>query len=610
MKKVLAIVMTVLLLATSVIGLSACGNKEDANTFTWLLDVGEDTTYYSSYNQNPVALYVLQKEYAGSKINIEYNQLVTGSEKDQYNTMISTGEYYDVMGVSFSSYSPLALNEMGIVLDITEYVEKWMPNYMKVVNSNEEVKRVAYTTNESGEKRMYSLWGASDIPQYNFEGYCYRRDWIVKYGKNPSTGEAFSGEVNADGVMIDNVKFPSWYSDSKYAVEYKANHPDWDGSDPIFISDWEWMFEIFDAARKDLGIADKGYNYAPFYVGYQQTGDLFSGFGGGGPVWSYDAESGKVQFKATSDSMKSYLECLSTWYKNGWIDTAFEQHSSDMFFRIDTAKVYSGYVGLWQGTRATLADQLESDAYPATKGIYVSGAKQPINDLYGAESTKGKEPDSMYQFECPTVQIIITDKAKDKNLEALFTYLDSFYEVGSDNYIAKNYGLTKEQYDSIKPLQETVDGKVYQERFGIDCDSYTLTEKDGHPFYTQIDAIRTNNYLENATKGNRMWGYQELAEFNNITANIYDAVVEKWAYYPNKGYISGSIISLMSTEKNTAYTKTLNKINDKMSVEIPKFIKGTADLNGADWETYVKTINKMGYEKITGYLQEVYDSFK
>ncbi len=612
MKKVLAIILSVLLLCTSLTCLSACNNEGDENTFTWLIENPEDTTFYSDYNQNPTAIF-LQKnqQYAGVDITIDYKQLVNGSQKDQYTTMISTGEYYDVMGTSYSPYSPLALYDMGIAMDITEYVEKYMPNYMKLIEENESLGQVAYNTTSDGKKVILQIWMVTDVPQYGFQGFCYRRDWIVKYGVNPSTGEAFEGHMNEDRTYTDNVKFPSWYSDNAYVTEYKANHPDWDGSEPIFISDWEWMFEIFDKARADLGVTDKGYDISIYYTGYLQTGDLFSAFGGGAPMWSYNYKTGQVEFNATSDSMKAYLECMSTWYEKGWLDKEFAERSSDMFYKIDISAVYSGYVGMWQGHRSTLADQLEqAEDYPATKGIYVSGARQPINDIYGDESCKGNEPYAMYQMECTAAGIIITDQAKDKNLEALFTYLDTLYEAGSTNYVAKNYGLTKEQYDFIKPYQETVNGQTFQERFDIDEDAYSVSEKNGAPYYTYSDKLMADSNLRNAAIANRLPCLSIQGETSNISKFEIDGVVNKWGAYINKGYIQSTFEKLLTTEQNEALTKTKNKINDKMSVEIPKFINGTYDINSADWDTYCKTIDKMGYQKITGYLQGVYDSLK
>lgn len=610
MKKLLAIILALLLLCSSLTCLSACGNTDDANTFTWLIENSMDTTYYSSMNQNPGALFAMyNQQYAGVDLRFDYKQLVKGSEKEQYTTMISTGDYYDVMGMNYSPYSAATLNEMGIALDITEYVEKYMPNYMKLVSENEELSRVAYSKNADGEKRIYTVWVSTDAPQSSFEGFCYRRDWLVKYGVDPQTGEAFEGHKNEDGTYTDNVMFPSWYSNDEYALEYKANHPEWDGSEPIFISDWEWMFEIFDKAREDLGITSQGYDISIYYTGYLATGDLFSAFGGSTPLWGYNIYTDKIEFNAMSKSMQSYLECMNAWYENGWLDKAFSEHSSDMFYKIDIAKVYSGYVGMWQGHRSTLADQLEDTVhYPATEGIYVSGAKQPINDKYGDVSTKGVEPYSMYQQESISAGVIVTESAKDKNLEALFTYMDTFFDPSHDNYMTNNYGLTKEQYEVIYEYQEKVDGKTFQERYGIEDGSYNITEKDGHRLITPVDTLMGDPYLRNATKGLPL-KYGIISEYSELSAKEYDSVVNKWDAYINRGMLSNATLGLLSAEDNNTYQKTLAKINDKMSVEIPKFINGTYEIYGEDWDTYCKTINKMGYQKVTNLIQDLFDSF-
>lgn len=116
--------------------------------------------------------------------------------------------------------------------------------------------------------------------------------------------------------------------------------------------------------------------------------------------------------------------------------------------------------------------------------------------------------------------------------------------------------------------------------------------------------------LRNAVKANRISNrYQVIEEDNNLSVSEYDAVVNKWATYPNKGYISGATLGLLSTEDNALYENTLNKINDKMAVEIPKFINGTYDVYGADWDTFCKTLNKMGHEKVTTIIQDLFNTF-
>lgn len=166
------------------------------------------------------------------------------------------------------------------------------------------------------------LRGFSDGIQPMFQGFCYRRDWIAKYGANPQTGAAFTYG------FTDENDFESWEDDVVFP----------NGTDePLYISDWEWMFEIFEKAMEEQGISD-GYCYSPYYYGYMQTGDLFTGFGGGAPYWYND--NGTCVNGIETDSFRAYLQCLNTWYQKGWLDKSFSEHTSDVFFAVDAPKVF------------------------------------------------------------------------------------------------------------------------------------------------------------------------------------------------------------------------------------------------------------------------------
>lgn len=97
---------------------------------------------------------------------------------------------------------------------------------------------------------------------------------------NPNAGKAFSEyfSLDNDGNEIqeteysDNVNGDSWVDD----VVFPSGC-----TDPMYISDWEWMFEIFDKAMEEQGITD-GYCMSMYYPGYIANGDLVTGFGGGG----------------------------------------------------------------------------------------------------------------------------------------------------------------------------------------------------------------------------------------------------------------------------------------------------------------------------------------
>ena len=119
------------------------------------------------------------------------------------------------------------------------------------------------------------------------------------------------------------------------------------------------MLDAFKKAIDDKGIFRQHGRllHHRLLSGFFGMGDLLSSFGGGTGVWSKDADQ-NVYFSGTSDNFKTYLECLNTWYNNGWMDTRFETRVSDMFFSINQTGTAQGQVGLFYGTSASLGDTI------------------------------------------------------------------------------------------------------------------------------------------------------------------------------------------------------------------------------------------------------------
>ena len=288
-----------------ILSLSACGNvSSDPNEFTYLLAKTEDAEYYAKYEDNPIVQYLCSKEWNGSKISFKFSSMIEGSEQDQFNTLIATGQLYDIMDLQSSNYSVEYLYQNDYALDLTELVDQYMPNYKKLLETNEELNAFGYS-NIGDERKILQLYLVFDTARPNFQGTLYRRDWIVKYGTNPQSGEKFTSgyrEAGNKDTYYDNVVFPSFYDETKKAWVLANVDPAWDGSDPIFISDWEWMFGFFKTALSDLGITD-GYCYTIPYQGTNVGGDIFSGFGGGSALWYKDTN--EIKFGAGSEQMKS-----------------------------------------------------------------------------------------------------------------------------------------------------------------------------------------------------------------------------------------------------------------------------------------------------------------
>lgn len=261
------------------------------------------------------------------------------------------------------------------------------------------------------------------------------------------------------------------------------------GDEPIYISDWEWMFEIFAKALAGEGISD-GYCYAPYYMGYMQTGDLYTGFGGGAPYWYYDSDNDQISYGFTNDNMRAYLQCLNTWYKKGWIDPGFDENTGDMFYAVDTASVFQGKVGLWQGRMSTVGTQIDSgEGY--NKGAVVYGCRQPINDIYGGSEQQGKAPNLMYQnSRYDANPVVLTDKMTEDEVIAFLEFVDFLFT--DEGALLCTVGLNSEQLEK-SPSE-------FYEAQGMTDGAYTVEQIDGqtvlHPIADPTTTIFTAAKLE------------------------------------------------------------------------------------------------------------------
>ncbi len=576
----------------SIFALAGCAGKEQTDpdgalNINYWIPVGEDSTYYLSYEDNPAVKYMERMEFNGRKIDLNFTIPISGSELDNFNTLLATDEYADIMDMSFSNNSATEMYEDGIIWDLTPYIEKYMPNYMKILNNNPDIAPYTYAEVD-GEKKILSIHALSEEVLGNFMGFLYRRDWVAKYGTDPKTGKAFEygfSDPNDKSTWYDNVVFPSG------------------DVDPVYISDWEWMFDIFTKALADLEVTD-GYCLSLYYKGYNEDGTLFNAFGGTSPMWYRDL-NGNAAFAGDSENMRTYLDCMNNWYQTGWVDKNFAEHTSDMAFAIDSEKVHTGKVGMWIGRRGETGTQMDVGD-KLTSGIVAYGARQPINDVYGTEAVKNKTPYSMYQYSRLRGSIVITNKVAEEDLPTLLSFLDYLYTPEGGALIC--LGLTKEQFE------ETQDESYI--KFGLTNGAYqTEIQTDGSIKYIREESLRNDNNLASAMAAKRITtGYYAkgfVPALNASYTQYAQNAMAQWDYYLNTGTPQKAIQAQFSSEESNTYNKVFSNIDTFMSTNIPKFIKGNLNArDDKDWGDYVKMLNKYSPDKVTSIYQRLFATFK
>ena len=643
-KKLWAVVGVGAIAMTSLAGFAGCGGGS-ADTFTWWIPAG-DPTYYANYEDNPVLSYISEfvelKKSDGTMGHINFDFVIpanSASAITDFNNMIQNRDFEDIMDPSQYSGSVADLYEHDIIIDLTPYVTDpdVMPNLAKWYEENPELAAYTYTTLSDGTKKVLAFPGVTDELDSEAQafGFNYRRDWLVKYGTqpaeffdpmkddapraNPKAGQAFSGHftLNADGTerndpMGQDTSLPegadgqSWVDD----IVFPSGN-----TDPIYISDWQWMFEIYETAYADLGITDS-YMMSIYYPGYIPNGDLVTGFGGGGAYW-YKDENNDCQFGMLETGFRAYLECMRNWYTEGWLDNKFNE-KTDVFYAIDNAEIAEGNVALWMGNSTRLGTLMATETGNAA-GAIVFGAANPINDIPAydgdinttsymtkataeeAEAAMSGGEGSDYMLQIPTVMfqneqlgggaVISREAAENKDLTLILSFFDYLYsEEGSLLY---TMGLSKEQY-------EESGSEIYSEN-GLTEGAYV---DNGDGTYSYVSAMEENALgIRNAMLPARIPGLKRASVIKYDFAPTYINSRYQWVRYPATGFIGGMISNSATPEETEIVGNIRLPIEENyLYRNVYQFIRGEKSI-GADWTGFCAGI--VSYHNRGTYVEDV-----
>lgn len=258
------------------------------------------STLVENLNETPF----FQQMEERTNIHINFEHPPAGDGGTAYNLLFASGELPDMITHQSPGY-PGGLDaciDDGYILDLTDLVPEYCPNYMKALNDfsdnyDENVRHSAYT----GSGRIGAVGQLMQRPQGPWAGLYVRGDWLE----------------------------------------------DCDLDIPETFEDWEEMLTAF---------KDKCGATAPLLLyksGYDNLySNLVMGFG---VVAGWCQEDGQVKFGPAQDGWREYVTLMHDWYEKGLIDPDFMASTGQASFIPDTAMITTGKTGAFEGIYTNVA---------------------------------------------------------------------------------------------------------------------------------------------------------------------------------------------------------------------------------------------------------------
>ena len=231
----------------------------------------------------------------------------------------TTGDYDIIVGATRAYGSADAAIEDEIVIDLSDYLAEYMPDYYNFLQSDEEVRKLL--TTDSSAIADIAGRATGGRPQ----GFGIRKDWLDKSG----------------------LDIPTTYDELYNVLTVFKN--DYNCPEPLLM----------------------------FSTGFLDNDFLCSGFGM--TQNGYYVEDGTVKFAYLEDSFKQYCQLISKWYAEGLLSKDFLNNvqgagiSYDAQMQDGTAGVFMTGVDIFSSSSAESASDPDWEAVPMADVTVNSG---------------------------------------------------------------------------------------------------------------------------------------------------------------------------------------------------------------------------------------------
>ncbi len=333
------------------------GGGSDTVTF-WVKNACSE--FVSSYN-DVESLKEMQKKIG---INVEYIHPSSGSVETQFNILMASGEFPDIIEYDWANSYPGGVSKAyqdGIITKLNEHMNQ-LPNYSEAIKKYSD----SYVSELDGSVFLFATLKDNELSN-SYYGHMVREDWLEKLGiPIPET--------------IDD-----WYEMLK---AFKSKDPNGNGQ----------ADEIPYTTYKGGGFFD----FAPAWGVMKGT--------------FHPTPDGRFVYGSIEPAFKDFLIEMNKWYSEGLIDPEFssiDKSVTDSNMANDIAGSTTGYIGSQMGNY--LSARKDDPSYKLIATPWPA-LKQGMPQYLGTQITRL----GLYGVGAAVTQ-------KSKNLDAALKFLDYCY---------------------------------------------------------------------------------------------------------------------------------------------------------------------------------------
>ena len=467
---------------------------------------GKTLTYWmgvsvSNWNDNnaKLPLYKMLMEKTG--VTLEFVHPIVGQDTEGFNLMIAGGEYPDLIESRVMDAGSL-FND-GVIIDLTEVLPQYAPNLWGLLQDNPSID--LQVKNDDGQYLLYPFIRPDPLLQIS-SGPIVRTDWVEALGMDPD--------------KVDT------------------------------IAEWEDMLRGF---KEEMGAEvplafDSADNYRRLMYAWETSHDFTN-------------ENGTVNYGWLREGYRGWLETMTKWYAEGWLDPNFPSSERAVL----NSNILTGKTGATFGSGGSyLGVWLTGIPEDAPEGYDLGGLRYPTLE----EGAVGHHGDSVqFEFSNSNGWVMISTQCKD--VETAARFLD--YGYSEEGIIAYNFGVEGESF-------EFVGGEpIYTEAMFNNAEM-SISDTLGH----YVRATGSGPFIQNP--GYIMQYYE---------ADQQKVALGRWAAQEFKDTKMPPIVH--TPEEGTEVTTIMADINTYIKEEQTKFVTGARSLDTFD--DFIATIKSMNIDR-------------